>query len=466
MEVGKKSTGSAGSGGAPGYSGNINIPEQVTYNGTTYTVVGIADEAFTNSSSMTSLTLPSTLTYIGKNAFQMCFDLTELTIPASVTSIGYGCTWASGLTKVTVLRTTPATCEYNAFSYMQYNNATLYVPYGCKSAYQNAYEWKNFPNIVESAPSLPSLNGHDYVDLGLPSGKLWATTNYGAASPSAYGSYVEWSSSDVVKSSWGSRWYTPTRDDIMELINNCTWTWGNLDGISGYTVKGNNGNTIFLPAAGVKMGSVMNAGSWVYYWTSTPESGGMVYNLMATSSSVWYGSMNTMAQLPIRPVANPEQVTATGISVSQSSAQLTVGETLQLTATVAPSNATNKTVTWRSSNTTVATVSGTGLVTAVSAGTATITATTTDGTNLSATCQLTVKAPRIYGDINDDGVVDIADVNILINLMLGKEDPRASLETADLTGDGTVDIADVNAAINAMLGKVRYRMASLSSRIY
>ena len=112
VEVGKKSTGSAGSDGSNGYSGNIDIPETVTYSGTTYTVIGIGDEAFTNSVSMSSLKLPSTLTYIGKNAFQMCFDLTELTIPASVTNIGYGCTWTSGLTKVTVLRTTRSlTCS-------------------------------------------------------------------------------------------------------------------------------------------------------------------------------------------------------------------------------------------------------------------------------------------------------------------------------------------------------------------
>ena len=59
----------------------------------------------------------------------------------------------------------------------------------------------------------------------------------------------------------------------------------------------------------------------------------------------------------------------------------------------------------------------------------------------------------VKGDLNGDGAVDIAEVNILINLMLGKNDSYATLETADLTGDGKVDIADVNAVINIMLGK-------------
>ena len=81
---------------------------------------------------------------------------------------------------------------------------------------------------------------------------------------------------------------------------------------------------------------------------------------------------------------------ATSISLSQTTASIVVDKTLQLTATVSPSNANNKTVAWTSSNTAIATVDNTGLVTAKSVGSATITATTTDGTNLSATCQVTV----------------------------------------------------------------------------
>ena len=92
--------------------------------------------------------------------------------------------------------------------------------------------------------------------------------------------------------------------------------------------------------------------------------------------------------------SNP--VLATSISLNKTSATVTEGNTLQLTATVLPTNATNSTVTWKSSNTSVATVNSSGLVTAKSAGSATITATTSDGTNLSATCALTVQQNIIY----------------------------------------------------------------------
>ena len=87
-------------------------------------------------------------------------------------------------------------------------------------------------------------------------------------------------------------------------------------------------------------------------------------------------------------------VPVTGVTVAPTSVNLAVGNTQQLTATVAPSNATNKSVTWSSNNNAIATVSASGLVTAKSAGTAVITATTADG-GKTATCTVTVTATSV-----------------------------------------------------------------------
>lgn len=87
-----------------------------------------------------------------------------------------------------------------------------------------------------------------------------------------------------------------------------------------------------------------------------------------------------------------ESIAVTGVSLNKNSTSISIGNTEQLIATVTPSNATNQAVSWSSSNTSVATVSSTGLVTGVSAGTATITVTTSDG-NKTATCAVTVTQP-------------------------------------------------------------------------
>ena len=164
-----------------------------------------------------------------------------------------------------------------------------------------------------------SAQSHSYVDLGLLSGTLWADRNVGAALPEDYGDYFAWGetttktnydwstlkycedntgdkfskyntqskygsvdnkttlerSDDAAYQNWGSDWCMPTQTQFQELKDECTWTWTTRNGKKGYEVKGKNGNTIFLPAAGCRYGtSLYGDGSYGFYWSSSLRSDG------------------------------------------------------------------------------------------------------------------------------------------------------------------------------------------------
>ena len=155
-------------------------------------------------------------------------------------------------------------------------------------------------------PQYKVINGHKFIDLGLPSGLLWAETNVGASTPYADGDYYAWgetetkssysldaykwgslrsptkynssdgkttleASDDVATVKWGKECRMPSRAEFQELYNKCDWTWkSNYNGTSGYLVKGPNNQTIFLPASGYRSDGVLyDHGSDGYYWSSS-----------------------------------------------------------------------------------------------------------------------------------------------------------------------------------------------------
>ena len=140
---------SIGAGAFMGCNGltSITIPSSVT---------GILEYAFQGCSSLTSVTLPSSVNGIGYYSFQNCSGLTSVTIPNSVTRI-YGSAFqdCNKLTSVTAEMETPVVIEENTFSNRA--NATLYVPAGCKAAYEEADYWKEFKEIVEMAADDPTI---------------------------------------------------------------------------------------------------------------------------------------------------------------------------------------------------------------------------------------------------------------------------------------------------------------------
>ena len=157
---------------------------------------------------------------------------------------------------------------------------------------------------------------YEYVDLGLPSGLLWATCNVGADTPEDYGDYFAWGETqpkntynwstyqycngsintltkycnnsgygyngftdnlttllpedDAATANWGSDWRMPTEAEWQELLDNTTCTWTTQNGVDGSLFTASNGNNLFLPAAGCRYGSSLYyADSYGGYWSSS-----------------------------------------------------------------------------------------------------------------------------------------------------------------------------------------------------
>ena len=182
----------------------------------------------------------------------------------------------------------------------------------------------NSPNYYIDASG--SFNGHDFVDLGLPSGTLWATCNIGAEKPEEFGGYFAWgetntksiyeselykytdgeynkltkycglsdygnngfidnlielqSNDDPATVNWGSGWETPSKVQWDELLVNTKNKWTTWNGVNGclFTSK-KNGQTFFLPAAGIRWGGETHyAGSYGgYYWSGSLYTGNPDY---------------------------------------------------------------------------------------------------------------------------------------------------------------------------------------------
>ena len=185
------------------------------------------------------------------------------------------------------------------------------------------------------------------VDLGLPSGTLWADRNVGADSPEAYGDYFAWgetkakdtydwttykwcqgdystltkyctSSSygtvdskttldledDAAYVNMGHKWHMPTSQELVELRDNCTWEWVTLNETNGYKVTGPNSNSIFLPATGVLNEGLHHAGDFGNYWVSSiiEDNPKAILILVFASSDISTTSASRCIGLPVRAV--------------------------------------------------------------------------------------------------------------------------------------------------------------------
>ena len=178
-------------------------------------------------------------------------------------------------------------------------------------------ESENKQSVKEEKRSeTQGIDGHEYIDLGFPSGVVWATSNLGANEPEEHGLYIQWGNAelpqvlkpdysqwnmpyssnglltkyntqsqcgavdnrvvlhdlnDAASRNWSTRWHIPTKENFKELIINCTWEWKQQNGVNGYLVTSKiNGNSLFFPTTGLSMAkSIKDVETTGCYWTSS-----------------------------------------------------------------------------------------------------------------------------------------------------------------------------------------------------
>ena len=211
-------------------------------------------------------------------------------------------------------------------------------------------------------------NGHEYVDLGLPSGTLWATCNVGANKPEEYGCYFAWAETsgscdgktefeysnykynesmlgdnftkycydsnfgyngftdclgelepmdDAASVNWEGAWRTPTKTQILELEKKdyTSWSWISVNGVLGWQVtsivEGYKDKSIFLPAAGMFDGKYMKeVGEYGEYWTRDLYTSYEQYarSLYFKSTSHGTNQRERNRGLTVRPVVNKSAI--------------------------------------------------------------------------------------------------------------------------------------------------------------
>lgn len=199
-----------------------------------------------------------------------------------------------------------------------------------QAAYEAAQSGLILPNVsftvdnntVHYNPSSPTppTPSYESVDLGLPSGTLWAKYNVGATSETEYGNYYQYgkgaddysvtsgqsyyegeedplaTSADTAAQEWGGSWHIPTSAQCQELVDNTAYSWEedfNGSGINGGKFTAQNGNYIFLPAAGYyDMEGMNELGNYAAYWSSTPYIDQNAYEFIFYDGGIECGNNN------------------------------------------------------------------------------------------------------------------------------------------------------------------------------
>lgn len=453
---------------------DITVPSTVIYEGTTYRVTSIGNNAFSRSN-LKSITISPGITSIGTNAFFYCFDLKTVNLPNTLTTIGnssfyycqslasiilpeslqtiepYAFSYCEGLTEI---KFPSSLTTIDAFAFMYCSNLQKVIFNGTKSL-KLSLSCLNTESISEvyCYTDIPPTGSDKSIfsSKTLSSGKLYVPSNlvslYSTTNPwsnfsniigiKIYAETIALNLSNVTMDEGQSRQLTATIGPSYVTEKNITWTSSNnavaTVSSNGLVKAVSEGSAVITAKCGDVSAKctfkitkpIINASKITLNTTSlTLEIGSselltaLVEPSNTTNPTVtWSSSDKAVATVTddglvyavgpgnaiitaqcgsVKATCNvkvPEPfIPVTDITLNMNSMSLKVGDTAQLTATVKPTNATDKTILWSSADPSIATVSETGLIKAVDAGSTVIIATCGD---LSAECSINVSYPII-----------------------------------------------------------------------
>ena len=456
-------------------SGDLIIPESVTYSGTTYSVTSIGSSAFVFCTGLTSVTIPNSVTSIGSSAFFDCSGLTSVTIGNSVTSIGeHVFEYCSGLSSILV--------QEGNLKYDSRNNcnaiietATNALIAGCQNTI--------IPNSVTSIGDCAFESCDGLTSITIPN----SVTSIGdGAFDSCYGlrSVTIPNSVTSIGSEAFCNCYSlysivscikdpaavDLGSDVFALIpSSCSLfvpegtvstyqslpQWRDFKNISPIMISSIEiqnlkpevyvGDSFELDVSVVPEYADKTAISWN---SSNPNVASVDQNGKVTAKAIGIATITATATDGSGKSASRE-VSVTGISkitLNKTKTSVYVGGTEQLQASLTPSDVIIKTLSWKSSNTSVATVDQNGKVTAKAIGTATITATATDGSGKSASCEVSVMGisqitlnktkTSVYIGGTEQLYASLTPSDVIIKT-LSWESSNTSVATVDQTGKVT-----------------------------
>ncbi|MFA9375111.1 MAG: leucine-rich repeat protein [Lachnotalea sp.] len=327
-------------------------------------------------------TVPSGTCSISEFAFSTCTKLSQIVIPESVSSIGnYAFDRCIGMKQITFLSKIPPDIGKKIFS-SAFNMSVIYVP---STSVDNYKEVENLSTYVDSIQD--NINSTVTVNQGSGSGNYdrYSTVTIEANPDTQERVFQSWSCSDGVvlaDASIRKTTFTMPGNDVTVTANYINY----------YPVTIDKGT---IPTSYYKEGDTVTI-------TANLALDGQEFTNWTTNDGITFAnasSLTTTFTMPAKSVTitanyKASKVEVTGMTLSQTSADLKAGNSVTLSATITPSNATNSSMTWSSNNTDIAIVDQSGTITAKGVGSAVITVTSNSNASVSATCMVNV-APNI-----------------------------------------------------------------------